>query len=248
MCRKRTELPMFRITERDKRLLESLVHANDVTFTSLSRLAELDPRSDFRFADLQEVDFRDSDLRGFDFTGANLLGAIKNEKTVIDLTTIFEGARLGWIEADSSDIVRKMQAIQGAMSSSNRQRLLVDLIENYRSAAHIRQFLLTSIRRAQSVEAFFDFADAVQSDSDEHVQTVLLEELNRLVEAKGKSLDRGRKRVGQAPLGLDLILKRIEESLNPTIQRVGRSAFDMNGPIDRGRLLDAIGQANKRLL
>ncbi len=238
---------MFKITERDRKILECLVHANDVTFTVLSRLAELDPRSDFRFSDLQEVDFRDSDIRGFDFTGANLLGAIKNESTLIDQTTVFDGARVGWIEADSSDIVRQMQAIQGAMSSSNRQRLLIDLIENYRSAAHIRQFLLTSIRRASSIEAFFDFADAIQSESDEHVRMVILEELNRLVEAKGKTSDR-RKRVGQAAQGFDLILRRVEESLNPTIQMVGRSAFDTKSPVDRARLLDAIGQANKRLL
>jgi hypothetical protein len=238
---------MFRISDRDKKILECLVQANDVTFSVLAQLAKLDPRSDFRFSDLQEVDFRDSDLRGYDFTGSNLLGAIRNERTILDSTTILTDARVGWIEANSSDIIQKMQSIQGAMTSSRRKQLLVDLIENYRSAAHIRQFLLTSIRRTNSIEAFFDFSDAIQSDGDEHVRAVILEELHRLVESKGNVPDR-KKKVGQTPQGFNLILKRVEDSLNPTIQTVGRAAFQSDGPPDRPKLLSAIGRVSKRLL
>lgn len=239
---------MHRINDRDKQILEAVVNANDVTFTSHAKLADLDPKIDFRFADLREVDFRGSDLRGFDFTGASLLGAIKDNTTKIDETTIFESAELGWIEADSSDIVRPMQAIQAASDSNSRQKLLIDLIENYRSATHIRQFLLTSIRRTQSVEAFFDFANAIQSDSDPHTDRVILEELSRLVEAKGRATDRSRKRVAQVPQGLDLILRCLEETLNPTLQRVGQVLFGSGEPIDRFRLLNAIGKTSGKLI
>ena len=239
---------MYRINDRDKQILEAVVNANDVTFTSLAKLADLDPKIDFRFADLREVDFRGSDLRGYDFTGSSLLGAIKDNTTKIDETTILEGAEIGWIEADSTDIVRQMQAIQGASSSNIRQKLLVELIENYRSADHIRQFLLTSIRRAQSIETFFDFSNAIQSDSDPHTDRVILEELSRLVEAKGRATDRTRKKVAQTPQGLDLILRCLEETLNPTLQRVGQVLFCSDEPIDRFRLLNAIGKSSGKLI
>jgi hypothetical protein len=51
----------------------------------------LDPKADFRFADLSEVDFSGSNLRGFDFTGADLRGAT-GANVHWDKTTILNGA------------------------------------------------------------------------------------------------------------------------------------------------------------
>ncbi len=42
---------------------------------SLARKADLDPGTDFRYADLRQLDLRDEDLSRFDFHGADLRGA-----------------------------------------------------------------------------------------------------------------------------------------------------------------------------
>jgi len=51
----------------------------------------LNPKSDFRFADLAGVDFSDANLAGFDFTGADLRGAT-GANVQWDKTTILTGA------------------------------------------------------------------------------------------------------------------------------------------------------------
>lgn len=55
--------------------LREIASSADTGFVALAKLAGLDPRRDFRFADLSGTDLRGEDLRGFDLTGANLDGA-----------------------------------------------------------------------------------------------------------------------------------------------------------------------------
>ncbi len=52
-----------------------ILHSPVKEFSYLISVAGLNPRSDFRYANLQRVDFGQADLMGFDFTGANLRGA-----------------------------------------------------------------------------------------------------------------------------------------------------------------------------
>lgn len=59
----------------EKRILR-VRNFDSETFSDLVRVAELDPRKDFEYANLQGVDFTGSDLRGFNFNYADLRGAI----------------------------------------------------------------------------------------------------------------------------------------------------------------------------
>lgn len=223
--------------------LQRIVESSDVTFSRLSLLAGLNRAKDFRHANLRDVDFRGSDLRGFDFTGSDFTGAIKNSSTLIDESTIFTDARLAWIEAESSNIVTKMLEIQAAQSSATRRKLLSELQEQYRSANHIRQFLITSMRKANSIEAFFDFANAIHTSDDSDINNVIREEFRRLVENKGAGSSKGRKKLAHTPYGLDLITKLLDESINPFLRKVAENVFDSSDPISRLRILDAIGGA-----
>ncbi|AUW43951.1 pentapeptide repeat-containing protein [Rhizobium leguminosarum] len=63
------------IKPRDIEILNRLSRAVSNDFLELTRIAKLDPRVDFRGADLRGVDFGASDLSGFDFTEADLTGA-----------------------------------------------------------------------------------------------------------------------------------------------------------------------------
>lgn len=52
-----------------------VLNAQTENFVQLVKIAELDPKKDFRFSNLSDVDFSGCNLAGFDFTGASLLGA-----------------------------------------------------------------------------------------------------------------------------------------------------------------------------
>jgi hypothetical protein len=55
------------------------------------KFLHLDPKRDFRFADLSGIDFSNSNIKGFDFTGADLRGAT-GINVQWDSTTILKGA------------------------------------------------------------------------------------------------------------------------------------------------------------
>ena len=228
--------------------LKEIVNSNDATFGVLASISELDPKVDFRFADLKDVDFQDSDIRGYDFTGADLLGAIKNSNTLIDDTTIFESARVAWIEAESRDIISVMQQIQNASSSKARQKLLAELQERYRSATHIRQFLITSMKKATSIEAFFDFANSVHSNDDLSINIVIRDELYRLIDKNGAGFSKGRRKLEQTPYGFDLIQRLLDEAINPFLREVAGRIFQTEGKVTRSTLMSAIRDMPAKLL
>ncbi len=234
--------PLYRVK------LEKIVNSDDTTFSALSKASGLDPKVDFRFADLRHVDFQDSDIRGYDFTGADLLGAIKNGSTLIDGTTIFKDARLGWIEAENRDIISIMQQIQSANSSRMRQKLLAELQEQYRSASHIRQFLITSMKMATSIEAFFDFANAVHSNDDSDINTVIRDELRRLINRSGTGFSKGRRKLAQTPYGFDLIQRLLDEAINPFLREIAGRVFQSEGQVTRSAVLSVIGDLSPKLL
>lgn len=63
------------LTDEQKGVVRALREASTADFATLVALAGLDPRRDFRHANLRGVDFGTADLAGFDFTGADLTGA-----------------------------------------------------------------------------------------------------------------------------------------------------------------------------
>lgn len=66
-------------------LIKLVAQSNLTEWRELVRLAQLDPRVDFRQANLREVDFNGADLSGFDFRGAILDGSTFNGAFVSDL-------------------------------------------------------------------------------------------------------------------------------------------------------------------
>ncbi len=68
------------------------LETSKLDFVSNARAIGLDPGTDFRFGNFDQVDFGDCDLRNVDFTGASLRGATRNVNTKHDLTTILDGA------------------------------------------------------------------------------------------------------------------------------------------------------------
>jgi hypothetical protein len=55
--------------------IERVLQAETTSFIELAKIAGLDPKEDFRFANLAGTDFSNLDLGGFDFFGARLDGA-----------------------------------------------------------------------------------------------------------------------------------------------------------------------------
>jgi hypothetical protein len=81
------------LTDDDLRHFQAVLDHDSDDFLELAQAAELDPKVDFRFANLTNIDFGAADLRGFDFTGADLRGARGNPKW--DDTTILADADVG---------------------------------------------------------------------------------------------------------------------------------------------------------
>ena len=69
------------------------LHEENTNFSFQVEYLSLDPRTDFRYADLAGVDFSHSDVRGFDFTGADLRGATGVD-VQWDETTILKAAEI----------------------------------------------------------------------------------------------------------------------------------------------------------
>ena len=65
----------MKLTNEQRSIVQRIRKEHGADFCSLVRIANLDPRSDFRYANLTCVEFGSVDLDGFDFTGANLSGA-----------------------------------------------------------------------------------------------------------------------------------------------------------------------------
>jgi formylglycine-generating enzyme required for sulfatase activity len=71
------------VTSREEQaeVLRQIFNAETKTLAELVKVAGLDPRRDFRYADWRHVDFGDADLRGYDFSGADVTGAIFSRAT-----------------------------------------------------------------------------------------------------------------------------------------------------------------------
>lgn len=84
----------FFLDDADVALIHQVMNRRDLGFRELVDLAGLDPREDFRFANLAGVRLCGADLRGFDFTGADLTGT-QLHRAIVDETTVLDGAVIG---------------------------------------------------------------------------------------------------------------------------------------------------------
>jgi len=73
--------------------LSRVFSSANATFSHLAMTSNLNPKSDFKSANLSEVDFRGSDLRGYDFSNSDLTNT-NWEDAIYDHTTVLNGADL----------------------------------------------------------------------------------------------------------------------------------------------------------
>ncbi|WP_417804278.1 tetratricopeptide repeat protein [Thalassospira lucentensis] len=62
----------MRLTDRDRKIIESILEEKTDDFILLAQIAGLDPKRDFRGLNLRGVDLHGKDLAGFDFSDADL--------------------------------------------------------------------------------------------------------------------------------------------------------------------------------
>src|SRR5271169_1817028 len=86
------------LTEEQRLIARAILSCESESFVVLAEVAELDPASDFREADLRGVSFGQVNLRGYDFSGADLRGADLSEAeiegAIFDSATIEDMATL----------------------------------------------------------------------------------------------------------------------------------------------------------
>ncbi len=143
--------------------IDRVLCSNENRFHLLAEIAGLDPRSDFKYSDLRRVNLCGADLRGFDFSGSDLRQCIRNDNTIFDDTTVFDGAKLDWIEIDALPIYEKMQGLQSAFSSKERMRQLTELIAEFGKTDHVIAYMVNAASQAMSLDEFLDFAVFIPS-------------------------------------------------------------------------------------
>ncbi|MFK5981060.1 MAG: pentapeptide repeat-containing protein [Rhizobiaceae bacterium] len=145
------------LNEEDLAGLAAVFSSENFSFDHLAKIAGLSPLFDFCYADFRQIDFSGADLRGFNFTGSDLRKAFRDENTIIDETTVFDSAKIDWIDVKASSIVSAMSKIQAASSSETRQILLQKLIGANGKTDHIIIFMVTTAESAKNIEEFLDF-------------------------------------------------------------------------------------------
>lgn len=205
-------------TKERMRLIEEAV---DWSFSNLVRLSGLQPNLDFQYLDLRGLDLRGEDLRGFNFTGSDLRGCLKDAGTIIDSSTIFESAKLEWIDVQEQTIVQLMGDIEAARSMPERRQKLESLKSNFRSPNHIRIYLRNLIETTRSIEAFFDYLDFFDPETVDDSMAVAAG-LNRFSTASVRKPGRSKRYLSPSTISYRNLLERISESDNP----IARDAFN----------------------
>ncbi len=200
------------LTNQELQAIDQVLESNSSRFDQLVDMSGLDPATDFRFADLRWLNLCGADLRGFDFTGSDLRQCARNDNTVIDQTTIFNEAKIDWIELEALPIVTKMQEIESVSASEERQKLLAELTTEFGKTTHVITYMVSAASQSKTVEQFLDFAQFLppqlpQSQSDRLSDAGL--KLLRKKFAQSKSRTR---RNTTAILALDDIVKKLQQT------------------------------------
>src|SRR4051794_4741720 len=98
-----------------------VLNAPGSNFVELAKIADLDPATDFRFANLSDVDFSGLDLDQFDFTGADLRGATFKSASILGATFVLTRELKQQLReaADGKEFLSRRRAV----STPSRQRI-----------------------------------------------------------------------------------------------------------------------------
>lgn len=146
------------LSDDEQAAIDNVLASRTPRFDSLAKVAGLDLKTDFKFSDLRRLNFCGADLRGFDFTGSDLRQCVRNDKTLIDDTTILKNTTIEWIEIDAFPIVVKMQELEAASGSNTRQRLLSELTIEFGKTTHVITYMVSAATQAKTLDDFLDFA------------------------------------------------------------------------------------------
>lgn len=106
---------------KNEELLKKLLRSRSKKFTILCEIAKLDPKNDFKYADLQESDFSNQDLQEFDFSGSDLRGS--NFRNSIFNERSLANARFFDIDMEALDKNRRILANLSLLAKSYYERI-----------------------------------------------------------------------------------------------------------------------------
>ncbi|MEM9358775.1 MAG: pentapeptide repeat-containing protein [Pseudomonadota bacterium] len=183
-------------------------------------LAGLDPSVDLKFSNLRWVDFRNADLRNYNFTGADLRSAIKNNNTVIDESTIFDGADVDWIDEEAVPIVLKMQEVAAAPHSQARRKALSELVADFGQTRHVVLYLMAALEGAKTFEEVLDFAEHLPRSITAGQKAVFAETADKMLAKKrARSFSRTR-RSATANLAMPELIERMKTAENSILGEI----------------------------
>lgn len=146
------------LSEEDLAAIERVLASPNLRFDLLVEVAGLDRQNDFKYSDLRQLNFSGADLRGFNFMGSDLRQCVRNGNTLIDDTTVFDEAKVDWIEVEALPIVIKMKEVEAVAGSEKRQQLLSELITEFGKTSHVVTYMVSAASQAKTLDEFLDFA------------------------------------------------------------------------------------------
>jgi len=181
-------------------------------FDILVELSGLDPRRDFTYSDLRRLNLCGADLRGYNFTGSDLRLCARNDRTIIDDSTVLTDTQTDWIELEALPIVMKMQEVETASGSDRRLEVLNELIAEFGKSAHVVTYMVSAASKADSLDEFIDFAMFLpQTLSEGHARMLQTAATKLLKKRLSRSKSRTR-RDTTIIFALEAIAARLQES------------------------------------
>lgn len=162
--------------------MRQVAAAERADFVELVSISGLDPKRDFRFANLRGVDLRGCDLREFDFRFADLSGAIVSESTLLPLGRTPEGLEDSVVEqSDEKPIAILMREID-ATPEAQRAKLLEVLKVRYQSPKNVGEFCLNLLKTTRSPRHALQYISAMDEDYLESRSATLVAEIVRVLD------------------------------------------------------------------
>lgn len=146
------------LTPAELEAIELVSSSKTPRFDLLVKLSGLDPQTDFTHSDLRRLNLCGADLRGYDFTGSDLRLCARNDRTLVDDTTILTDAKIDWIELEALPIVMKMQEVEAASGSDKRLAVLNELVAEFGRSDHVVTYMVSAASKADTLDEFIDFA------------------------------------------------------------------------------------------
>ncbi len=208
------------LSDEDIEGIDQVMASDDPRFDLLVKVSGLDPKNDFKFSDLRGLNLSGSDLRGFDFTNTDLRNCVRNDKTCIDETTIFDGAKLEWIELVTLHIVVKMQELEAVTSSDKRQQLLNELVAEFGRTTHVVTYMVSAASKARSLDEFLDFSLFLPERPSAGQSAQLRKTGQKLLIKKLKQSRSRTRRNATATFATDAIATKLQQTTGTLAQRI----------------------------